>query len=197
MSDELAYRLVMIAGMALFAPIALYYRIRAHRAGGALDRRQEGWFILLTLRPIAVVSMAGFVAYLIAPRWMAWAHVPLPPALRWCGAPIGLLAGALIVWTFHNLGLNLTDTVVTREGATLVTRGPYRWVRHPFYVAFALAVIANSLLTANAFVAASATAAFLLIVLRTRREEEHLVRRFGDDYRDYMRRTGRFLPKPW
>jgi len=197
MSDELAYRLVIVAGMALFAPVGLYYRIRAYRAGGSVDRRAEGWFMLLTLRPIAVLAMAGFVAYLIEPRWMAWAQVPLPPALRWCGAPIGFLAGALIVWTFHNLGLNLTDTVVAREGATLVTRGPYRWVRHPFYAAFALTVIANSLLTANAFVAASATTAFLLIALRTRREEEHLVRRFGNEYRDYMRRTGRFLPKPW
>jgi len=197
MSDDFAYRAVMIAGMAVFAPVGLYYRIRAHRAGGSVGRREEGWFMLLTLRPIAAVSMASFVAYLIEPRWMAWAHVPLPPALRWCGAPIGLLAGALIVWTFHNLGTNLTDTVVTRAGATLVTRGPYRWVRHPFYAAFALAVIANSLMTANAFVAGSATTAFLLVVARTRKEEENLIRRFGDEYRDYMRRTGRFVPRVW
>jgi len=197
MGDELAYRVVMIAGMAAFAPIGLYYRIRAYRAGGNVDRGAEGRFMLLTLRPVAAVSMASFVAYLIEPRWMAWAQLPLPPALRWCGAPIGLLAGALIVWTFHNLGTNLTDTVVTRASATLVTRGPYRWVRHPFYAAFALAVIANSLMTANAFLAASATTAFVLIVVRTRGEEENLVRRFGDEYRDYMRRTGRFVPRVW
>jgi protein-S-isoprenylcysteine O-methyltransferase Ste14 len=34
-----------------------------------------------------------------------------------------------------------------------------------------------------------------LLVIRTRREEEQLVARFGDSYRDYMNRTGRFLPR--
>ena len=44
---------------------------------------------------------------------------------------------------------NLTDTVVTRKEHTLVTSGPYRWVRHPFYSAFGLAVLANSVTAAN------------------------------------------------
>jgi len=35
-------------------------------------------------------------------------------------------------WTLSNLGKNLTDTVVTRAGATLVTTGPYRLVRLSF-----------------------------------------------------------------
>jgi protein-S-isoprenylcysteine O-methyltransferase Ste14 len=39
------------------------------------------------------------------------------------------------------------------------------------------------------------TAAFLVIVARTSIEEQKLIERFGRDYRDYMRRTGRFLPR--
>ncbi len=44
--------------------------------------------------------------------------------------------------TLRSLGKNLTDTVVTRRAHTLVTSAPYRWVRHPFYDALALAVLA-------------------------------------------------------
>ena len=97
--------------------------------------------------------------------------------------------------TFRTLGKNLTDTVVTRTEHTLVTRGPYRWVRHPFYLATALAVVANSLVTANWFLALTGGISFGLLVLRTRIEEEKLIERFGEDYNEYMKRTGRFLPR--
>jgi protein-S-isoprenylcysteine O-methyltransferase Ste14 len=58
-----------------------------------------------------------------------------------------------------------------------------------------MAVIANTLITANAYLAITGTAAFLVIVARTSIEEQKLIERFGRDYRDYMRRTGRFLPR--
>ena len=58
-----------------------------------------------------------------------------------------------------------------------------------------MAVIANSLITANAYLAITGTAAFLVIVARTSIEEQKLIERFGRDYRDYMQRTGRFLPR--
>ena len=68
-------------------------------------------------------------------------------------------------------------------------------MRHPFYLATALAVVANSLVTANWFLALTGGIAFSLLVLRTRTEEEKLIERFGEDYKEYMKRTGRFLPR--
>ena len=108
---------------------------------------------------------------------------------------LGVGAGGLLIWTFRSLGHNLTDTVVTRRDATLVTHGPYRRMRHPFYLAFATAVIANTLVTANGFLAVTGTVAFLVMVGRTSIEEKNLIKRFGRDYVDYKRRTGRFLPQ--
>jgi protein-S-isoprenylcysteine O-methyltransferase Ste14 len=84
--------------------------------------------------------------------------------------------------------------VVTRKAHTLVTVGPYRWVRHPFYDAVALAVLANSLVAANWFLLATGALLMTMMVIRTRREEAHLLARFGDAYRSYMNRTGRFFP---
>ena len=91
--------------------------------------------------------------------------------------------------------MNLTDTVVTRREHTLITSGPYRRVRHPLYLAACLAVIADSLITANWFLALTGAAVFVLLVVRTGREEENLVKRFGDDYRRYMDSTSRFFPR--
>ena len=121
--------------------------------------------------------------------------MPLPAAVRWCGVGIGVVGAALLVWTFRSLGNNITDTVVTRRHHTLVTTGPYRFVRHPFYVGGALAILANSLTAANWFVGLSGAIATALLVTRTAREEKHLVQRFGDAYREYAERTGRFFPR--
>jgi protein-S-isoprenylcysteine O-methyltransferase Ste14 len=172
------------------------YRLRS-RTDERLDRRQEGWLILLTLRPLAAVAMFGLLAFLINPAWMRWSSLNFPGWARWAGVPLGISGGMLIVWTFHSLGHNLTDTVVTRRNASLVTHGPYRWVRHPFYLAFGILVIANGLVTSNWFVLTASAAAFTSIVVRTRIEERLLIARFGAEYEAYMRRTPRFLPRPF
>lgn len=193
MTDNLA-RIILLAGFALFAPVGIYHRLRS-RTDERLDRLQEGWPILVGLRLLALAYLAGLIAFLVEPAWMAWASFHLPNWARWTGAVLAAATGGLLIWTFRTLGHNLTDTVVTRRDATLITHGPYRGVRHPFYLAFAIAVAANTLITANAYLAIFGTAAFLVIVARTSIEEQKLIERFGSDYREYMRRTGRFLPR--
>ena len=126
---------------------------------------------------------------------MAWSSMPLPAWLRWTGVALCAAGGGLMIWTFRRLGKNLTDTVVTRREHTLVMNGPYRFVRHPFYVSGALFVLGTSLVAANWFLFAGAAAFVALISIRTRTEEENLLARFGESYRAYMERTGRFLPR--
>ena len=195
MNSDQTFRFVLTTAAVILFPILLYYRIRSQATRERLDRWQEGPFILFTLRPIGLATMAGLIAYLIDPSWMDWSSVRLPGWVRWMGIWMGAIGGALIVWAFSNLGKNLTDTVVTRRNHTLVLSGPYRWVRHPFYVAVLLAVIGNALAAANWFLLLGGISVFLLMVIRTKTEEAKLLERFGDQYRAYMARTGRFLPK--
>ncbi len=195
MDHEQIFRLIMLGGLVVVLPIGLYHRIQSQKSREKLDRRQEGLFILLTLRPLALVRMVAVLAWLINPTWMFWSAVNLPLWLRWLGVLLGIGAAGLLVWVFRSLGTNITDTVVTRQNHSLITTGPYRWVRHPFYLAFALAVTADSLVTANWFLALTGAMAFALIMIRTRREEQNLIKRFGDQYRIYAETTGRILPR--
>lgn len=188
------FRLVLIVGACLLLPIMLYHRLQAH-TGETLDRRQEGLPILITLRPVGFAMMAGLIAYMINPASMAWSSFPSPVWLRWVGVGIGGLAGVMLLWTLSSLGKNLTDTVVTRRVHTMVASGPYRWVRHPFYICVALTIVANGLVAANWFLLGAGAVVAALLVVRTRREEQKLIERFGDSYRGYMERTGRFLPR--
>ncbi|RPI50633.1 MAG: isoprenylcysteine carboxylmethyltransferase family protein [Acidobacteria bacterium] len=192
---EQPFRTILIVSALVLFPIAIVHRVKSQATRESLDRWQEGPFILFTLRPIGIATMLGLFAYMINPEWMAWSSMRVPVWLRWFGVGLGMAGGVLLVWTLRSIGKNLTDTVVTRREHTLVTRGPYRWVRHPFYDAVAMSVVANALVAANWFLLAGGLVTFGLLVLRTSREEDRLVARFGDSYRDYMNRTGRFLPK--
>ena len=195
MADDQTFRLILALGLAVVLPFGIYHRIRSQATGEKLDRRQEGFVILLTLRPIGLAAMVGLITFVVNPEWMIWSSVPLPASLRWVGVGVGLVGGVMLVWTFRTLGPNITDTVVTRRHHALVTTGPYRLVRHPFYLASALASFANALATANWFIGLMGGLAMTLLVVRTGIEEEHLVKRFGEDYRRYMRQTGRFFPR--
>lgn len=194
MNDDQLFRWVLVLEFVLLLPVGFYHRLRA-ATSERLDRRQEGLVLLISIRLFGLLGMLGFVAYMIDPTWMAWSSVPLPVWLRWAGVGLGVLAAALLVWTFRNLGRNITDTVVTRKEHFLVTTGPYRWVRHPFYLSVALAMLANSLVIVNWYVFATGAVVFVLLVLRTSKEEKNLIERFGDDHRQYMATTGRFWPR--
>ena len=178
--EEHVYRTVLLAAWVAVFPIGAYYRIRSQSTREPLDCRQEGCCILATLRP------AGLV---VNPALMAWSALALPIWIRIAGIALWLVASALFVWTLRSLGPNLTDTVVTRKAHTLVTTGPYRWVRHPFYDSVYLMLVATAVVAANCFILLTATLVFVLLAIRTAIEEQHLRARFPERYRAYEAAT--------
>ena len=68
-------------------------------------------------------------------------------------------------------------------------------MRHPFYDAVGLLAAGSAIAAANWFLLACAVALFALFPVRTRIEERNLLARFGDPYRQYVERTGRFVPR--
>ena len=195
MNLDATFRPFVIAGFFLVIVIALPFRLRSQSTGEKLDRTQEGVAMMIVLRLGGLALWAGVIAFMINPALMAWSALPLPAGARWTGVALTMVTALLLIWTLRSLGPNLTDTVVTRAAHTLVTRGPYRWVRHPFYDCMALFVASISLMMANWFVVASGIVMFSLLAIRSRTEEEKLLERFGEPYRAYRAATGRFLPK--
>jgi len=181
-------------GLLALMDIMVFHRLKA-RTGEKLDRKQEGLFSLVALRVLALAGLIALVAYFRNPANLAFSAVPLPEWLRWIGVGLGCMALWLLFWTLQSLGKNLTDTVVTRTHHTLVSTGPYRWIRHPFYTCAGLVALTVFLVTSNALFLITGGSIFLLLALRTRVEEANLLTRFGEDYRKYMDRTGRFLPR--
>lgn len=194
MGQEDTFRWALLVVIGITMTIAGYYRIQARVAGGSVSRREEG-LPLLVMRAVVGLSLwAVIIAYLVNPDSMAWSALPAADWLRYGGVGLGLLGCGVLYWTLHHLGTNLTDTVVTRAKATLVTSGPYRWVRHPFYVTISLLLLSVSLIAANWLIGLLGIFILAFFVLRAPLEEQRLAERFGDEYRAYVQRTGRFWP---
>lgn len=198
MSDPLPsegpFRWALLGIFVLTMLVGGYHRYQAAKSAERISHREEGRLLFVSLRLAGLCVWLASITYLIQPAWVAWATFPCPIELRWFGAGLGFGFAGLMYWTLRSLGTNLTDTVVTRAHATLVTTGPYRWVRHPFYLSAAMLLLSATFLTANWLIGTSGLACLVLLAIRTPREERMLIDKFGDRYREYMRTTGRFWP---
>jgi len=192
--DALFRRIAAAVVLSLFA-ISLYYRARADKAGGRVTRDDEPMPIRLGLSIAGLMGFGGLLLYFVWPPPLAWTQLPIPAEFRWVGVAIAALSVPSTWWVFRTLGLNVTRTSKTRDNATLVTTGPYRFVRHPFYVNVALAFGSLSLVTRSWWFIAWIALALVLLAVRTKREEANLEARFGDAWRAYAARTGRFVPR--
>ena len=195
MQHDLIYRGILLVLFIAAFMMSEHFRGRADKQGGKIGRGGDGAAFLVPQAIITLATIGWLLTYLIVPQWIAWSQVELPRWMRFAGAGLGVAAVGLFVWMFKHLGANVTATAQTRPDAQLVTTGPYRWIRHPMYAFGVIWFLAIVLLTASWFIAVTGAAGFSFLVIRCRREEANLIERFGDEYRAYMRRTGRFFPR--
>jgi protein-S-isoprenylcysteine O-methyltransferase Ste14 len=157
--------------------------------------QEEGLPTAVALRSSRLVLMLSVVAYLISPRWMRRSSLNLPVLLRWSGTGLGTVFLVLALWIFRTNGKNITSTVETREKHELVTDGPYRWVGHPLYTVGTSFFMSLGIVAANWFMGLASLVVLVMLLIRLPKEEEKLIEKFGDEYRAYMKRTGRLLPR--
>ncbi|MCI0354434.1 MAG: isoprenylcysteine carboxylmethyltransferase family protein [Acidobacteria bacterium] len=187
------HRIFVALFFSLFALRLIFHvRARVWQRGQLTPEPWLAWIRGLVALPLFVV--VGI--YVFRPEVLAWADLPLPASLRWVGTAFSLLALGLLLWVHVTLDRNFSGDLRIRRGHTLVTTGPYRYVRHPMYSAFFLLLFGFLLLTANGFLGGVGLAMMgLVAALRTAREEQMLRDAFGDEYRQYAARTGRLLPR--
>lgn len=113
---------------------------------------------------------------------------------RAVGYGIGLAGMALLVWSVTTLRRHGTTVLPDQPATTLVTDGPFRFRRHPIYIADALILLGAAELTENIWFAIVALPFLVLVTwLAILPEERHLEARFGDAYRAYKQRTRRLI----
>jgi protein-S-isoprenylcysteine O-methyltransferase len=160
----------------------------------AVHATDRGTIWLTTLAPLALLAGAAPVRL-----WLEPGRVALGAEAGAAGLALMGTGVALRVWAMRTLGEFFSRRLVTFDDQGLVEHGPYRWLRHPGYLARLLVMLpAVLLLGSNALYAAFAVAVYTEVYRRrTQAEEAMLLARFGEAYAAYRRRTWRLLPPFW
>ena len=170
-----------------------YYARRTRHNQKTVRRVDALEKILLAL--VIPGSLVLPLLYLFSPL-LNFADYHLPKFALWLGAILMIVSLWLFYRSHADLGQNWSVTLELRKGHQLVTRGIYRSIRHPMYASIWLWCLAQGLLLENWLAGWYGFVAFaLMYFIRTPREEQMMCESFGQEYRDYMRQTGRLFPR--
>ncbi|MBB5788844.1 isoprenylcysteine carboxylmethyltransferase family protein [Jiangella mangrovi] len=148
MSDVLFTVLVGLVGLERLAELVVSKRNAAWSfARGGVEYGQ-GHF------PVMVVLHTGLLVGAVAEVWIR--RPEFVPALGWTMLALVVASQALRWWCIATLGHQWNTRVIVVPGLPLVAGGPYRWLRHPNYVAvvvegFALPLVHSAWITAVVF----------------------------------------------
>lgn len=196
MNTETTFRILLPLLIIAFVLHRGYYvKFHSKPEGETVKKREEG----LLSNIAGLLGMAGFVsmlAYVIKPGWLSFASLPFPEWLRWTGVAIALLGFALLQWAQVTLANSWSDMPRMMKEQILITSGPYRTIRHPIYTAFILILGSTLFISSNWLIGLCwAGMVTLEVFSRISFEESLLIEFFGEQYREYMKKTGRLLPR--
>lgn len=165
-------------------------RVKKNKIAATKRDAQELILLGISLSGLGIIP----IVYVVT-GFPAFANRAFVPAVAWLGVLPALGSLWLFYRTHKELGRNWSVSLEVREKHELITRGVYRYVRHPMYSAFFLWAVAQSLLLPNWIAGLSGIVGFgTLYLFRVGREEQLMLNAFGEEYRTYMRRTARILP---
>ncbi len=156
----------------------------------------EVWLLLIFPFPLVF-----FLAGVAVPGWVYGTVLNLTfqgaEFLQVVSVPLFLAGLILNGWSDQALGQLMTPRIEVMQKHELVTRGPYSRIRHPTYTSIIMMALASTLLFLNIIMFIAFLAIFAIAYKRAVLEENLLASEdgFGQDYRDYMKKTGRFLPR--
>ena len=196
MQTETIFRVILPVLIISFAAHRGYYvKYHSKPEDATIKQREEG----LVSKLAGLLGMIGFASmtvYVINPSWLGFGSLPFPLWLRWTGVVIAILGFALMQWAQITLANSWSDTPRMMKEQTLITSGPYHFIRHPIYTAFILILSSTLFVSSNWLIGLCwAGMTILEVVSRIRFEESLMIEYFGDQYRKYMKKTGRLFPK--
>jgi methyltransferase len=178
--------LLAATGTGRLAEMRLSRRNQKNLAEKGAARVSEPYFRWMVALHIGVLIGAG--------AEVIFEHRPLIPALAIPMATLFLLSNGLRWWVIRTLRGHWNIQVVDSARLGVVTNGPYRWIRHPNYLAVFVELIALPLIYA-AWITALCAAVCHLWVLYERLAVEDPVLLANPAYRAAMSGKPRFLPR--
>lgn len=195
---DIPLRLIILLQLLAMGVVRAYFGApgRKEPAGANPGDGSEPAWLTATLAMIALVHFGGILAYLTNPSLLRWSAFEAGEVVRWIGIVLSCFGMAGEIWAAVSLGASYSPTLRIADERVVVTAGPYRWIRHPLYAFWLPVMLGWGFAACNWFIVVSGSVLiFVLAVIRAPQEETMMLKGFGESYREYMARTGRFLPR--
>lgn len=191
-----AISLAYLAAAAAMAVLAFRDAPQKLLAAHREDRVTERW----VYHAVNAASVLVILAWILG-LYLAWdapliAGTILSTGARILGLALALAGFAIGAWARVALGRAFAPTAATPPEDQIIRRGPYRHVRHPFYVGLMLALAGGALVLDSRLTAVVTLAMVPLVRAIAVLEEQHLVQTVGRAYERYMARVPRWVPWP-
>jgi protein-S-isoprenylcysteine O-methyltransferase Ste14 len=200
MNGDFLFFVFFLIQFVLMVVIRGYYQMKSPDRKKSLREltisafEHEGRLSMIFAGLLGVFMIVALVLYAIFPGLFPWLTLPFPEWLRWIGVIIGFISLFLLWWVHSTLGRAFSKALTIQEQHKVITDGPYRRVRHPMYTVFLIYFLTWFLITAQLLFIIVWFLFLIWIFTRMPKEEEMLIAQFGDEYREYINRTGRLLP---
>lgn len=166
------------------------------------DRQRTVWqmgadslaFVCLLIWGYEVVAYAWRFGFHVGPTNLGRILVD-SIVIKSVGAVVVSMAFLLYAVSLNRLGTSWRLGIDRTTPGALVTDGIYRWTRHPIYVSFDLLFVGTFLILGRLIFLIVALAWLPLVHAAMQREERFLTQLYGDAYRDYCRRVGRYCSR--
>jgi protein-S-isoprenylcysteine O-methyltransferase Ste14 len=179
------------AQMVAFALTEVWIRVRTRR--GTPSRDDRGSRLVIALG----IGLGVALAILVAAHWPG-GTLPAPWAWFVAGFVVTAAGVALRIWAVVSLGRFFTTQVRVSTDQSVVSAGPYRWVRHPSYSALLLEVAGLGLAQTDWLsILLAAGLPLPALVWRIRIEESALRTGLGAAYDEYAEGRNRLVPGLW
>jgi protein-S-isoprenylcysteine O-methyltransferase Ste14 len=151
---------------------------------------REKFLVFLAAIGMMIVPMI----YVFTP-WLNSFNMALPDWGRWIGVMFFGFAVVLFWWVHKTLGENWSPILEIRKDHTLIAKGPYKYIRHPMYTQIWIWVICQWLILSNWIVGIVGVLAWsILYFIRLPEEENMMIEQFGQEYKDYTKKTKKIIP---
>jgi protein-S-isoprenylcysteine O-methyltransferase Ste14 len=194
---------VFLVGLVVVVAMLGFFSRKRRDLGSVKASRQSGSVLLNTVWQLLLFPfpLVFFLVGIIMPSLVYGTILNLSfqggEYLQVFSLPLFLLGVVLSGWSAKVLGQFMMSDIQVLQKHELVTRGPYSRIRHPAYTGAIMMALGSTLLYLNVIMFIAFLAIFAIAYKRAVLEEELLASEdgFGQDYRDYMKKTGRFLPR--
>ncbi len=143
---------------------------------------------------LSVVILILVIASVFQLGTLDYSKYPEFQTIRIAGLIVYIISSWFQIWAYKTMGDNYSNEIVIMKNHKLVTGGPFKLIRHPYYLGQIFADLGAVAALLSYTVLILIIIEIPLLVMRSLFEDKLLIKHFKEEFATYKKKTGLLLP---